>query len=200
MSRIFLSAAMLISASFLLVSCGDQGAGNAGNKPANGANNATATAPAANSTAIETDIKKAVTDMAASLTKGDAAAFEKLYTDSYRFVGPNGAVSTGPERVASMKSGDTKYESVAYDEVTVRSNAEGTGAVSISRATVKGKNLGIAVDGQFRVTHVWSKTKDGWRLASGQTTPITAAATDAKPANSNTAAATNANAAAPANK
>jgi ketosteroid isomerase-like protein len=75
-----------------------------------------------------------------------------------------------------MKSGETKYESIKYDDVSVRSNAEGNGAVSISRATVKGTILGKPVDGQFRVTYVWSKTKDGWKLANGQTTPITAAA------------------------
>lgn len=172
MRRIFLSAAMLISASFLLVSCGDQAGGN---KPANAANNATA-----NNAAVEADLKKMTNDMAAALVKNDVAAIEKTYSDNYMFVGPGGAVATGAERVAAMKSGDTKYETLAYDEINVRVNADGTGAVVISRATVKGKNMGQAVNGQFRVTHVWSKTKDGWRLASGQTTPITAAAVPAK--------------------
>ena len=198
MRKLICLTAVLIAASFLLVSCEPAATNTATNKPANAANNAAA-APAANTAAIEADIKKAVNDMAASLVKNDAAAIEKLYAENYRFVGPDGAVATGAERVASMKSGGTKYESITYDEVTVRSNAEGNGAVSISRATVKGVNLGKPVDGQFRVTHVWSKTKDGWKLANGQTTPITAAATDAKPANTNTAA-RDTNKTAPANK
>jgi uncharacterized protein (TIGR02246 family) len=194
MRKMFLVFAILVTTSIVFTGCDPAANSNTANKPANAVNNATAPA---NTAAVETDVKKAIADMAASLQKGDAAAFEKLYTENYRFVGPDGSVSTGAERVASMKAGDTKYDSIAYDEVTVRTNAEGNGAVSISRATVKGKNMGRAVDGQFRVTHVWSKTKDGWRLASGQTTPIAAAAPaaglptpakpgDTAPANANT--------------
>lgn len=198
MKKIFFASITLVITSLFMASC--EPATNTGNKPANAAANNANAAPASNTSTTDADIKKAVADMAASLTKGDAAAFEKLYTENYMFVGPDGSVSTGAQRVASMKSGDTKYETVAYDEVTVRTNAEGTGAVSISRATVKGKNMGKAVDGQYRVTHVWSKTKDGWRLASGQTTPITAAAGPAaNTANANKAANT-AKPPAPANK
>ena len=182
MRRILFVLATLIAASLLLVSCGDPNAGNAGNKPpanaANSANNA-ATAPV-NTAAIEGDIKKILADLAASMVKNDVAAAEKAYSDNYMFVGPDGRVSTKAERIEAMKTGDTKYEALTYDDVTVRVNPEGNGAVSISRATVKGKNMGRAVDGQYRVTHVWSKTKDGWKMASGQTTPITATAAPAK--------------------
>jgi uncharacterized protein (TIGR02246 family) len=201
MRKITLVLTMLVAASFL-AACDPAANTNSANKPANAANNA---APAANTAATEADIKKAINDMAASLAKGDAAAFEKLYTDNYMFVGPDGSVSTGPQRVASMKSGETKYDSISYDEVAVRVNPEGNGAVSISRATVKGKNMGRAVDGQYRVTHVWSKTKDGWRLASGQTTLIAGVATSpaantAATSNSAPAANSNANASTNSNK
>jgi ketosteroid isomerase-like protein len=189
--RVFLVNLLLVAAStILLISCGEQaGNGNAANKPAN----ATATAPAANAAEIETDLKKMTSDMAASLVKNDVAAMEKVYGENYMFVGPDGAVATRAQRLDAMKSGDTKYESIAYDEVSVRTNPDGTGAVVISRATVKGKNMGIAVDGQFRVTHVWSKTKDGWRMVNGQTTPIAAAAR-AKADDKATSTNTNANA------
>lgn len=193
--RKVLCFAMLAIAS-LLTACSEPSNNSNAAKPANAANtaNTSSTNTAASAAAIETEIKKAVTDMAASLVKGDAAYFEKLYTENYMFVGPDGAVSNGTERVASMKSGRTKYDSLAYDDVAVRTNPEGNGAISISRATVKGVNLGLPVDGQYRVTHVWSKTKDGWRLASGQTTRITGGSGPADTAsNSNAARATNGN-------
>lgn len=196
MNRKYLFVLMLAAASLLAASCGDQGAGNTANKPANAANNA---APTANAAAIETDLKKMTTDMAGSLVKNDIPAMEKIYSDNYMFVGPDGSVATRAQRLEAMKTGDTKYESINYDDISVRSNPEGTGAVVISRVNVKGKNMGRMVDGQFRVTHVWSKTKDGWRMVNGQTTPITAAApakTDDAKANSNAAPAN----AAPANK
>lgn len=183
---LFLTA-MLVAAS-LLGACNQGAANSAANTTANAANKVAnaAASPAADAAAIETEIKKTISDMAATLQKNDADAIQKLYSDNYTFVGPDGALATGAQRIASMKSGDTKYDSIVYDEVTVRSNPEGNGAVSISRATVKGKNLGKSIDGQFRVTHVWSKTKDGWRLVSAQTTPITASSAAAPPSNSAT--------------
>lgn len=197
MRRILLTTMTLIVASFF-VACDP--AANTGNKPANApANNANA-APAANAAAIETDLKKLANDMSAAQVKGDAEALNKMWADNYVFVGPDGSVATKAQRLDSMKSGDTKIESLAYDEMSVRSNAEGTGAILIGRATVKGVNLGKPANGQFRMTQVWSKTKDGWRLASGQVTAITAAAPatadDSKKPEGNKAADTNK----PANK
>jgi uncharacterized protein (TIGR02246 family) len=187
MRRIYLTATLIAVASLFAACDQATNSNTAANKPAN-AGNSNANVKPADTAAVEADIKKAIADMAASLQKNDADAMQKLYTDNYMFVAPDGSIATGAQRIASMKSGDTKYDSITYDEVTVRSNAEGNGAVSISKATVKGKNLGKAVDGQYRVTHVWSKTKDGWRLASGQTTPITA--TSAAPASNSVANAT----------
>ena len=179
----------MLAASIMISACAPAANNSSANKPANATNAANATnSTAANPAAVETDIKKAVADMAAALEKGDAAYFEKLYTANYMFVGPDGSVSTGADRIASMKSGGTKYDAIKYEDVTVRSNAEGNGAVSISRATVKGVNLGKPVDGQYRVTHVWSRTSDGWRLASGQTTAITATAAPAANSSSNSSA------------
>jgi ketosteroid isomerase-like protein len=194
MRKIFLVSSMLIVASLLLVSCGDPGAGNAGNRTANAgntANNAAATAPV-NNAAIETDLKKLVNDTAAALAKNDVATLEKTYADNYMLVNLDGSVQTKAERLASFKSGETKFDSFAYDEVNVRINPEGTGAVVIARATAKGMNKGKPVaEGPIRVTQVWSKTKDGWRQASGHATAITAVpakADDLKTADANKAA------------
>jgi len=195
MSRTIPALALSLAA-LILMSCGEPAANNAANKPANAANNAvanTATDPAA----LQAELKKLTTDSAASLSKNDVDAMEKVYGENYMFIGPDGAVATRAERIEAMKKGDTKYESVTYDDISVRTNPEGTGAIVISTATVKGKNMGKPVDGKYRVTHVWAKTKDGWRMVNGQTTAITAAA--AKPdekAPANTAAA-NTNAAKP---
>jgi ketosteroid isomerase-like protein len=190
--------AMLLAASLFLIACGDQGAGNTANKPANAVNSA-ATAPV-NTAAIETDLKKMTSDMAASIVKGDTVALDKLYNDNYVFIGPDGAVATKAQRIESMKSGDSKLESLTFEDVSVRVNPEGTGAIVVSKATVKGKNMGKPIEGQNRVSHVWSKTKDGWRLVHGQVSPLTAAAPakadDAKAAESDTAT----NKAAPGNK
>ena len=177
MKRIFFTTMTLIIASFFMA-CDP--AANTGNKPANApANNANAAAPVANAAAIETEIKKLANDGTAAITKNDTAALDKLWADNYMFVGQDGVVSTKAQRIESMKSGSSKIETLTYDEMSVRSNAEGTGAILVGRATVKGTNMGKPVDGQMRFTQVWSKTKDGWRSVSGQVTAITAPAAKA---------------------
>jgi len=180
MKRIILSITTLIVATFMFTSCGAPAANNAAannsNKPA--AN--TATAPAADAAAIEAELKKLVTEYAASTSKNDVAAYEKATTDNFMFVSNDGSVYTKAQRVDSMKSGATKYDSLTYDDLNVRVNAEGNGAVVIGKATVKGTNMGKPIDETVRVTQVWSKTKDGWKMASLQATNITAKADDKK--------------------
>lgn len=183
---------LLAAVAMLAVSCENTGNTNtAANKPANAGNSANnaAAAPAADAAAIETDVKKAANDQLAAVLKNDTAALEKLWGDNYVFIAQDGTVSTRAQRLDAMKSGASKLESLTYDEMTVRSNPEGNGAVLIGRATVKGTNLGKPVDGQMRFTQVWGKTKDGWKLFSGQVTQIAggAAAKDDKASNTNTA-------------
>lgn len=175
MRKMILFLTVLIAASFLLISCEPAANTNTANKPANAANNAAATAPV-NAAAIEADIKKMITDVYAALAKNDADALDKFYGDNYTLVDLDGSVKTKAERFAELRSGDVKFASISADEISVRSNPEGTGAVSIARATSKATRKGVATDGQVRVTTVWSKTKDGWKAVSAQATRITAAA------------------------
>ena len=179
MKKLVFLLAVMVAAIGMFTGCGAPAANNAvaNNKPANAAN--TATAPAADAAAIETEIKKLANDGVTAITKGDTGALDKLWADNYMFVGQDGVVSTKAQRIESMKSGSSKIETLTYDEMSVRSNAEGTGAILVGRATVKGTNMGKPVDGQMRFTQVWSKTKDGWRSVSGQVTAIAAGAAKA---------------------
>ena len=167
MKRIFFTLMTLIVAVFF-VACGTPAVNNtAVNKPANVAN--TATAPAADKTAAEADIKKLMSGMADSLVKGDADALDKMYGDDYTLVDQEGKVQTKADRLAALKSGDVKFSSFAYSDTSIRFNPEGTGAVGITKATFKSTVKGKAVDGEFRVTHVWGKDKSGaWKMYSGQ--------------------------------
>ena len=117
-----------------------------------------------------------------------ADALDKLYGDNYMLVDLDGSVKTKAERLAELRSGSVKFESVSADEINVRVNPEGNGAVSIAHATVKSTNKGVATEGQVRVTTVWSKTKDGWKAVSAQATRITAAAAPTTAANTANAA------------
>lgn len=179
MKKIIFASLSLVLAAFL-GACGDQGGANKpGNVPANTANANKPAAPV-DTAAIESDIKKMVTDYAVAMAKNDMAAFDKNTTDNFMFVGNDGTVSTKAERLESMKSGATKYESLTYDDLNVRVKPDGEAAIVIGKATVKGMNMGKPIDGANRVTQVWGKTKDGWKMVTLQATAITAKSDDKK--------------------
>lgn len=199
MRKIFLVLTILTISTFVFTACDPAANTNttSANRPANMANNAMANTAPVSSAAIEADLKKMVTDTAAALAKNDADTLDRMYADTYMLVNLDGSVQSKADRLASIRSGDTKFESFAYDEVNVRTNPEGTGAVVISRATAKGTNKGQAIGGTVRVTQVWSKMKDGWKQVSGHATQITgagASSTSANTANANMPMATNSNA------
>lgn len=166
----FLVLAMLITASFAFTGCDPAANTYTANKPANMANNSTNTMTPANTAAVEADLKKMVADTATALAKNDVETLDKIYADTYMLVNLDGSVQSKVDRLASFRSGDTKFESFVYDEVNVRTNPEGTGAVVVSRAMAKGTNKGQPIASQVRVTQVWSKMKDGWRQVSGHAT------------------------------
>lgn len=179
MKRVFFVTATFIVSSFFIVSCGEQGAGNAGNKPANAANTANANT-AANSAAAEADIKKLMDTAQAALAKNDADAMDKIYGDNYMLVNLDGSVQTRAERLAALRSGDAKYTAFAYSEPNIRVNPEGNGAVVIVKLAMKGTFRGKPTDGDYRVTQVYSKTKDGWKQVSAQATKIEGGSAPAK--------------------
>lgn len=191
MRKVFLLA-MTLTAASLFTACAPTASDN-GNKPANSANANTSAKPA-DAAAIETEVKKVVNDAAAALAKNDAAALEKLYADNYMLVNLDGSVQNKADRLASFRSGETKFDSFAYDEVSVRSNPEGTGAIVIARATATGTNRGRKIEGTVRVTQVWRKFPDGWKQVTGHATQITAASPAANTTASNSAPSANSNA------
>ena len=194
MSRIIPAFALSLAA-LLLMSCGEPAANNAANKPANAANNAAANTTTSSASA-DADIKKLMGEIAAALAKNDADAVSKFYADDYHLVTPQGVDQNKTDRIADMKSGATKFDSFAYENINVRTY----GDTAVAIATVKAKGV---VSNQPRTsdmiaTLVFRKMGDGWKVVSGQATPVTAAAA-AKPdekAPANTAAA-NTNAAKP---
>jgi hypothetical protein len=92
----------------------------------------------------------------------------------------DGSVQTKAERLASLRSGDAKYTAFSYSDVNIRVKPEGDAAVVIAKLTMKGTLKGKPIDGEYRVTQIYGKTKDGWKQISAQATKIEAAAEPAK--------------------
>ena len=182
MRKLILMISMLIAASFMFTSCGApaaNNAGNAGNKPANAGN--TATAPAVDKAAVEADIKKTMEDFAAALNKGDADGLDKFYADDYVLIDQNGGVNTKAARIEAVKSGKIKFEGMKFEDLKFKVNPAGDAAVVTGHVT--GKNIvdGKSEDRNSMVTWVVVKNKDkGWQFINAQVTDIKAGAAPAK--------------------
>lgn len=198
---------MLAATGAFLAACGGYSANNANyannSRAANTANMANTNMAASDNAAAEAEVRKLMDAAQAALAKNDADAMANIYADNYMLVNLDGTVQTKAERLASLRSGDAKYTSFSYSEPNIRISPGGDDAVVIAKLSMKGSMRGKPVDGDYRVTQVYSKTKDGWKQISAQATAITAAASTLKTtaSNSNTAANTAKPAAsAPANK
>lgn len=145
-------------------------AANAGNKAAN-----TATAPSTDKAAVEAEIKKTMDDFAAALNKGDVDALNKMYADDYTLIDANGIMVTKAARVDAIKSGKVKMEGLKFEDLKIKTNPAGDGAVITGHVTGKTTMDGKTEENNSMVTWVMGKMKDkGWMFVNAQITNIKA--------------------------
>jgi ketosteroid isomerase-like protein len=101
--------------------------------------------------------------------RGDADALAQLTTDDFHVVGPVGFVLDRQQYLGRYQSGFTPEE-VRWDEVEVSDH--GDAAITVAAVTQKASFQDQRADGRFRVTHVFVKQGDGWRVAHAHYSPI----------------------------
>jgi ketosteroid isomerase-like protein len=119
----------------------------------------------------EKEVREMIEKYRTALLQRDVSALEKIWADDYVFVNASGDVVTKAQRLANVKSGATKLESINKEEniaVRVYQNS----AVATSRVAIKGKYGGQSISGQYRSTHVWVKGPEGWQLVANQLTAL----------------------------
>jgi ketosteroid isomerase-like protein len=119
----------------------------------------------------EQAIRQELNDLYAALGRNDTAALDRIYADNYTLVNESGELSTKAPRLAAIKSGELKFESVSYDQVNVY--LYGNAAVATYRVMIKAKSKGQEAGGLLRVTSTLVKTKGRWQLVATQATRIT---------------------------
>src|SRR5262245_27356393 len=114
------------------------------------------TAQPANS-ASEQEVRQAMEKYRTAILQRDVGILEKTWADDYVFVNAAGDVLTKRERLANVKSGATKLDSINQEEnVTVR--VYQNSAVVTSRVTLKGKYSGQPISGEYQSILVWVKS------------------------------------------
>ena len=118
----------------------------------------------------EQAVRQIEDQVATALDHNDADALDRLWASDYMFVNPSGTVFTKAERLASLRSGDLKYQSYSRDEENIR--IFGSTAVVIYRSTISGQKAGKDISSRRRVTTVLLKRDGRWQVVSQQTTVI----------------------------
>jgi ketosteroid isomerase-like protein len=93
---------------------------------------------------------------------GDVETLAGLADDAFRLVGPFGFVLDKEQWLDRYRSGAFHTSSLDWDEVSVADH--GDVAIAIGKQTQEAAYQGRPSNGEFRVSHVFARTPDGWRL------------------------------------
>ena len=118
----------------------------------------------------EQAVRQLLNEVPTALERADTAALDRIYAENYTLVNEFGELTTKAPRLAAIKSGELKLESVSFDEVNIR--LYGNTAVATFRVTQKGQFKGQAIGGQLRATSTYVKMKGRWQLVASQNTRI----------------------------
>src|SRR5215207_5976779 len=144
----------LLPAAVLLIAAATFAAGQTPDKPTKPA--AEKAAPAA----AEQELTRLSDQYVAALKGGDAAALERIWADDLTFVNSGGAVQTKAQRLADIRSGATKFDTLEPAEQTWR--VYGDAAVTTTLSTIKGQYGGQEVNGRFWVTQMYVRRGGAW--------------------------------------
>jgi ketosteroid isomerase-like protein len=111
----------------------------------------------------------------------DVDTLDSLATDDFRLVGPFGFVLDKEQWLDRYRSGDFSTATMVWRDVEVREY--GDCAVSIGTQSQEASYKGAPSNGDFRVSHVFVRELDAWRIAGIQLSPASFAPPPGAPNN-----------------
>ncbi len=105
-----------------------------------------------------------------AMVRGDVAALDDILSEDLTYTHATGVFESKGEFIAKLKSGQTKYESFAPEDVLVR--IYGTTGVVTGAARVKVQAKGEHLSFQLRFTDVYVKKGDRWQMVAWQATRL----------------------------
>jgi len=122
--------------------------------------------------AVQAGILALEKEWAAAIERQDAATFNRLATEDYRFVDENGRVFDRAQYIADRGHNKDKVESAVQDEIEVCKY--GDMAIATGRSVLHGSRDGAPFVYRFRWTGVYVRRDGRWQAASGQLTALPA--------------------------
>ena len=118
----------------------------------------------------EATLKQIEQDWDTAATKADTAALDRILAADWVVTNPEGQIETKAQRLAALKSGERKLESVTTNEVKVR--LLGDVAIVHGLSTVKSSLKGKDISGRYRWTDVFAKRGGRWQAVATQSTKV----------------------------
>ena len=131
-------------------------------------------AAAAHSASAEQQVLRAQEEARQALLNGDVAMLDKLWVDDFVSTTASGQLRTKSQFLDALRSGQTNYVSLEYDELNVR--VYGKTAVMTGRARGEGVRNGVRLPASAhgtRFTEVFVKRHGEWKLVAHQATTVT---------------------------
>ena len=120
------------------------------------------------------EIGKLLNRFAEAQMLSDLDALAELLTDDFKLVGPFGFVVPKRQWLEQFHTGALQIESLAWDEVDIRTYADAGFAIAIGKLTQAATYAQNRSDGQFRVTLIAIGRGVTWQLAGAHYSPIAA--------------------------
>lgn len=119
----------------------------------------------------ERAVRDAMDNLKQSIIDSDVKALDRIWTDDYTFINPQGAIVTKAQRIANFSSGNTDVAIIDSErEITVR--VSGDMAVVQNLSTLHGQFNGVPTDTDLRGTFVWVRRNGRWQLVTNQLTAV----------------------------
>ena len=120
------------------------------------------------------EVSKLLERFAEAQRASDLDALAELLTDDFKLVGPLGFVVPKQQWLEQFRTGALQIESLAWDEVDVRTYAYANFAIAIGKLTQAATYAQNRSDGQFRVTAIVIGHGATWQLAGAHYSAIAA--------------------------
>ena len=167
-----IASLFVVAASLPMAGCDRSSPGSAPTDPSRAVTTSAVTARAGDKVSPqERAVHAAMENYKQSVLDSDVGELDRIWTDDYTFINPQGAIVTKAQRIANFSSGNTDVAIIDSErEITVR--VYGDMAVVQNLATLHGQFSGVPTDTDLRGTFVWVRRNGRWQLLTNQVTAV----------------------------
>lgn len=114
----------------------------------------------------EQGVQLVINDLVKALQTNNATELDRIWANTYTFVGINGVLATKAERLAAIKSGKLKYKSISINNVKIQMYGDAAVATFNGESHFASGNENL--DGKFMTTATFVKSHGQWVEASAE--------------------------------